>query len=69
MSFGVSPVNYSDSDSDSDSVNPATRDPGVHTGHIPEPVSLAPLQVKLSISGEGLQDHWSSGLLSDPIFS
>ena len=34
---------------------------GVHAGHTPGQGSFAPLQVKLSRSGEHLQDHWSSG--------
>ena len=42
-------------------INPATCAPGVHTGHTRGQGSLAPFQVKLSRSGERLQDHWSSG--------
>ena len=43
--------------------NPSTCSPGVHTDHTPGQGSLAPLQVKLSRSGERLQlqDPWSSG--------
>ena len=42
-------------------LNPATCAPGVYTGRTPGQGSLAPVQVKLSRSGERLQDHLSSG--------